>query len=60
MKLKMRDDLSQAFADGKRYFQGSPETTAKPALCPCRLHAEKYRWEFGGPITGHLIGQVPH
>lgn len=22
--------------------------------------AEKFGWEFGGPIAGHLIGQFPH
>jgi hypothetical protein len=22
--------------------------------------AERYGWEYGGPIAGHLIGQFPH
>ena len=60
MKLKLRDDVAQAFADGKRYFNENPDITADQLYAHAVLLAEKYGWEFGGPIAGHLIGQFPH
>lgn len=59
-KLKMRDDVAKAFADGKRYFNDHPEITASQLYAYAVSLAEKYGWEFGGPIAGHLIGQFPH
>jgi Xaa-Pro dipeptidase len=60
MKLKLRDDVAQAFADGKRYFNENPDITADQLYAHAVFLAEKYGWEFGGPIAGHLIGQFPH
>ncbi len=60
MKLKMRDDVARAFADGKRYFKENPDITANQLYAYAVSLAEKYGWEFGGPIAGHLIGQFPH
>ncbi len=59
-KLKMRDDVGKAFADGKRYFNQTPDITADQLYAYAVSLAEKYGWEFGGPIAGHLIGQFPH
>jgi Xaa-Pro dipeptidase len=59
-KLKMRDDVAKAFADGKLYFREHPEITANQLYDYAVSLAEKYGWEFGGPIAGHLIGQFPH
>jgi Xaa-Pro aminopeptidase len=60
IKLKMRDDVAKAFADGKRYFEENPDITADQLYAHAVSLAEKYGWEFGGPIAGHLIGQFPH
>jgi hypothetical protein len=60
MKLKLRDDVARAFADGKRYFNANPDITADQLYAHAVFLAEKYGWEFGGPIAGHLIGQFPH
>jgi Xaa-Pro dipeptidase len=60
VKLKMRDDVAKAFADGKRYFNENPDITADQLFAHAVFLAEKYGWEFGGPIAGHLIGQFPH
>ena len=60
VKLKMRDDVAQAFADGKRYFKENPDITADQLYAYAVSLAEKYGWEFGGPIAGHLIGHFPH
>jgi Xaa-Pro dipeptidase len=59
-KRKMRDDVAQAFADGKRYFFAHPEITGSELYAYAVSLAGKYGWEFGGPIAGHLIGQFPH
>jgi hypothetical protein len=60
LKLKMRDDVGAAFADGKQYFKEHPEITSNELFQYAVSLAEKYGWEFGGPIAGHLIGQFPH
>ena len=59
-KLKIRDDVGKAFVDGKRYFHENPDITANQFYAYAVSLAEKYGWEFGGPIAGHLIGQFPH
>jgi Xaa-Pro aminopeptidase len=59
-KLKIRDDVGKAFVDGKRYFHENPGITASQLYAYAVSLAEKYGWEFGGPIAGHLIGQFPH
>jgi Xaa-Pro aminopeptidase len=60
LKLKLRDDVAQAFADGKQYFHQHPELTASQFFAYAASLAEKYGWEWGGPIAGHLIGHFPH
>lgn len=60
LKLKMRDDVAKAFADGKQYFKDHPDITASRLYAHAVSLAGKYGWEFGGPIAGHLIGQFPH
>jgi Xaa-Pro dipeptidase len=59
-KLKMRDDVAKAFADGKRYFHEHPKITSDEFFAYAASLAEKYGWEWGGPIAGHLIGHFPH
>lgn len=59
-KLKMRDDVGKAFAEGKHFFEETPEITADQLYAYAVGLAERYGWEFGGPIAGHLIGQFPH
>jgi Xaa-Pro dipeptidase len=60
LKLKLRDDVGKAFAEGKRYFQQTPGITASQLFAYAVSLAHKFGWEFGGPIAGHLIGQFPH
>lgn len=55
----MRDDVASAFADGSstsREIQTSLQANFHAYAVSL---AEKYGWEFGGPIAGHLIGQFP-
>jgi Xaa-Pro dipeptidase len=60
LKHKLRTDVGEAFAEGKRYFNESPNITASELYRYAQSLAKKFHWEFGGPIAGHLIGQFPH
>jgi Xaa-Pro dipeptidase len=60
IKHKLRKDVGQAFADGKRYFEGKPNITGSELYRYAQSLAVQYGWEFGGTIAGHLIGEFPH
>ena len=60
LKLKMREDIKSAFADGKQYFNDHPDIISSELFHYTESLAAKYDWEFGGPIAGHLVGQFPH
>jgi Xaa-Pro dipeptidase len=60
LKLKMRQDIKRAFADGKQYFKEHIGITSSELFHYAESLAGRYGWEFGGPIAGHLIGQFPH
>ncbi|QDX92519.1 aminopeptidase P family protein [Brevibacillus laterosporus] len=59
-KIKLQNDIAQAWQNGKDYFQSRPNITGSELFeFMCRL-AEEYGWEYGGPHAGHLIGEFPH
>jgi Xaa-Pro dipeptidase len=60
VKLKLREDVGRAFAEGKQYFNDTPEITSNALFHHACDLAKKFGWEFGGVIAGHLIGQFPH
>ena len=60
VKHKLRRDIGEAFAAGKKYFHEHPDITACELYGQAQSLAEHYGWEYGGPIAGHLIGQFPH
>lgn len=59
-KHKLRQDVGQAFAEGKQFFLETPNITSSEFFSHIVALAEQSGWEFGGPIAGHLIGQFPH
>ena len=59
-KLKLRDDVAAAFADGKRYWQEHPGVTGSELFRYVESLAARYGWQFGGSIAAHLIGEFPH
>jgi Xaa-Pro dipeptidase len=60
LKQKLRRDIEDAFAKGKRYFHEHSDITCSELYeYACQLAKEK-GWEYGGPIAGHLIGVFPH
>jgi Xaa-Pro aminopeptidase len=60
LKHKLRQDVGQAFADGKKFFNETPNITSREFFNYIVSLAEKSGWEFGGRIAGHLIGHFPH
>jgi len=60
LKHKLRRDVGQAFVEGKSYFNENPDITSSELFYHAHSLAQKFGWEFGGPIAGHLIGQFPH
>jgi Xaa-Pro dipeptidase len=60
VKHKLRHDIGEAFAAGKRYFHEHPNITACELYAHAQHLAKHYGWEYGGPIAGHLIGKFPH
>jgi Xaa-Pro dipeptidase len=60
VKHKMKHDVEQAFAQGKRYFYETPNISSQELFAYAQSMAGEFGWEFGGPIAGHLIGQFPH
>jgi Xaa-Pro aminopeptidase len=60
LKLKLCDDIADAFQQAKQYFKDHPDITARELFAFAEQAAQKRGWEFGGPIAGHLIGQFPH
>src|ERR1700679_3527257 len=59
-KLEDGRDFGKGFGDGKRYFHEHPEITSDEFFAYAASLAEKYGWEWGGPLAGHLIGHFPH
>jgi Xaa-Pro aminopeptidase len=59
-KLRLRDDVADLFAIGKRYFLEHPDLTAEDLFAEIlRLTAER-GWEYGNVHSGHLVGEFPH
>ena len=60
VKHRLRDDLPRIFDAGRAHFEASPAITGAQLYAHvCALAAEA-GWEFGGPHSGHLVGEFPH
>jgi Xaa-Pro dipeptidase len=60
VKLRLRDDLELAFAEGKAYFADHDNVTAEEMYAVAVSLAESRGWDYGGPLAGHLVGEFPH
>ena len=60
LKHKLCEDIKEAFAKGKLYFQEQPDITCAELYAYAQRLAREAGWEYGGPIAGHLIGVFPH
>jgi Xaa-Pro dipeptidase len=60
VKHKLRRDIEEGFAKGKRYFEEHPDITGAELYSYAHVLAKEAGWEYGGSIAGHLIGEFPH
>jgi Xaa-Pro dipeptidase len=60
VKHKLRRDIEEGFAKGKKYFEQHPDITGAEFYAYAHQLAQEAGWEYGGPIAGHLIGEFPH
>jgi len=60
LKHQLRHDIEAAWYEAKEWFHQQTTLTAAAFYDYVVKLAEKYGWEFGGEIAGHLIGQFPH
>jgi len=59
-RLALRDALPGIFAAGREYFETHPEVTGEELYGHVTGLAQAAGWEFGGPHSGHLVGEFPH
>jgi Xaa-Pro aminopeptidase len=59
-KLALRDDLPRIWAAGRRHFEDTPDITGAQLYAHVVGLAEAAGWRFGGPHSGHLVGEFPH
>jgi Xaa-Pro aminopeptidase len=59
-KLRLRDDLPDVFAAGKRFFSADPDITGAQLYAEVVRLANERGWEFGNYHCGHVVGEFPH
>lgn len=59
-KLRLRDDLSVVFDEGRALLGSNPELTGEQLYLAMTDAAQRRGWEFGNHHCGHLVGQYPH
>ncbi|QMU68445.1 M24 family metallopeptidase [Streptacidiphilus sp. P02-A3a] len=60
VKHRLRADLPRVFAAGRQYFESHPQVTGAELFAEVRRLTAEAGWEFGGPHSGHLVGEFPH
>ncbi len=59
-KHKLRSDIEAAWYETKEWFDQQTQLTAAEFYRHIMMVTEKYGWEYGGQLAGHLIGNFPH
>jgi Xaa-Pro aminopeptidase len=60
VKHRLRDDLPQVFAAGRRAFEADPDITGRLLHEEVARLAAERGWQLGGWQAGHLVGEFPH
>jgi Xaa-Pro aminopeptidase len=60
VKLRLRDDLPVIWSAGRDYFEARPDIAGAELYAHMVELAEAAGWDFGGPHSGHLVGEFPH
>jgi Xaa-Pro aminopeptidase len=59
-KHRLADDLPRVWEAGKAFFDEHPDVTGEQLYAHMGELARGAGWEFGGPHSGHLVGEFPH
>ncbi|HEY4006810.1 MAG TPA: M24 family metallopeptidase [Pseudonocardia sp.] len=59
-KLRLRDDLRTVWRAGREYFEQQPDITGAQLYGHVVELSRAAGWDFGGPHSGHLVGEFPH
>jgi len=60
VKLRLQADLPRIWAAGRAHFDARPGITGAELYARAVALAEEAGWEFGGPHSGHLVGEFRH
>jgi Xaa-Pro aminopeptidase len=60
LKLKLQRDVEAAWHEAKAWYEQQTHLTGAEYFNYATQLAEKYGWEFGGEIAGHIVGDFPH
>ncbi|MDQ3109314.1 MAG: aminopeptidase P family protein [Bacteroidota bacterium] len=60
LKKKLSADVESAWHEGQKWFSQQTSVTGAELFAYVLTLADKYGWEFGGKIAGHLVGRFPH
>ncbi|MDL5158487.1 M24 family metallopeptidase [Actinomycetospora termitidis] len=59
-KHRLAADLDRVWRAGREHFEATPDITGEQLYAHMCALAEQYGWTFGGPHSGHLVGEFPH
>lgn len=59
-KHKLKNDIEAAWYETKEWFDKQIKLTAAEFYQHIMQVTQKYGWEYGGQLAGHLIGNFPH
>lgn len=60
VKHRLAADLPTVWEAGRAHFESHPDITGAGLYAHVRELAAAAGWEFGGPHSGHLVGEFPH
>jgi hypothetical protein len=60
VRLRLRDDLSDMFTAGRRFFEGLDAVTGEQLHDEMAQLADARGWALGNSHSGHLVGEFPH
>ncbi len=60
LKLKIKQDVEAAWHIGNEWYFKQKNLTGVQFFNYCSDLAKSYGYEFGNPISGHIIGYYPH
>ncbi|MCD2194510.1 aminopeptidase P family protein [Actinomycetospora endophytica] len=59
-KHRLAADLPRVWEAGRAFFDERPDVTGEELYAHMGELAREAGWEFGGPHSGHLVGEFPH